>query len=138
MASRYEVLPHTADTAIVAYGSTLEEVFENAAFGMFDLMFDVGALAGSRQVRVEANARSLEEVLVDWLSELLFESEANDLALCSFSVDFVDGGRVEGSAGGVPVGEAELRGPPIKAVTYHDLLVERSTEGWRARIVFDV
>lgn len=138
MSSRYEVLPHTADTAIVARGSSLEELFENAAFGMFDLMFDLGALTGSQQVTVEASAETVEEVLVDWLSALLYESEVGDLALCSFNVDFVEGGRVKGSAGGAPVTQVELRGPPVKAVTYHELAVERSTEGWLARVVFDV
>lgn len=138
MARRYEVLAHTADTGIIAYGATLEELFEHAAYGMFDLMFDLAALRSAQDVPVAAAGDTTEELLVDWLSTLLFEAETQDLALCSFIVDRLEEGGLQGAAGGMPLGEVELRGPPIKAVTYHQLTVVEIPEGWRARVIFDV
>ncbi len=138
MARRYEVLPHTADTGIIAYGATVEELFEHAAYGMFDLMFDLAALHPARDVPVTAAGDTAEELLVDWLSVLLFEAETEDLALCSFTVDRLEEGGLQGAAGGAPLGEVELRGPPIKAVTYHQLAVVEIPQGWSARVIFDV
>jgi len=138
MTSRYEVLSHTADTAILAHGATLEEVFENTAFAMFDLMFGIGDLVGEDPVQVEVEATTTEELLVDWLSTLLFEAETKDLALCSFEIESIGNGRAAGSATGVPLARVELSGPPIKAVTYHDLAIEKRPGGWSARVVFDV
>jgi SHS2 domain-containing protein len=138
MTPRYEVLSHTADTGIVAHGATLRELFENAAFAMFDLMFGVGDLVGEERVGVEIEARTIEDLLVDWLSTLLFEAETKDLAFCSFEISSIEHGRVAGSAVGVPLASVELAGPPVKAVTYHDLTIEKRAGGWSALVIFDV
>ena len=36
------------------------------------------------------------------------------------------------------VDDVKIGGPAIKAVTYHQLLVERTPDGWRAQVFFDV
>ncbi len=136
---RYEAIPHTADTGIIAYGETLPELFENAAYGMFDLMFDLTALAGSRRdVPVVAAGDSAEELLVAWLEELLYLGEVHRLAFAGFTVDRLEEGGVQGAGSGVSLDEAELRGPPVKAVTWHDLAVVEIPAGWWARVIFDV
>jgi len=136
--TRYEVLEHTADTAIIAYGATAAELFENAAYGMFDLMFDAVRVPTERSRPVMADGDTLEELLVGWLGELLAEAEIHDLAFSYFTVDRLEEGGVQGSAQGAPASGFELRGPPIKAVTYHDLAVVEIPDGWWARVVFDV
>lgn len=138
MMPRYEVLSHTADSGIVAYGPTLATVFESAAFAMFDLMFGIGEIEGVHRVEVEVAADTVEELLVDWLSALLFEAETRDLAFCSFQIDTLDDTHAAGRAIGVPVASVELIGPPVKAVTYHDLVIARVPAGWSARVLFDV
>ncbi len=138
MPPRYEVLDHSADAAIVAYGVTQHELFENAAYGMFDLMYDLTALRPTRDRPAMGAGDTVEELLVAWLSELLYLSEVHRIAFCYFTVDRLEEGGVKGSAGGDPLDEVELRGPPIKAVTYHDLAVAPVPDGWWARIVFDV
>ena len=81
---------------------------------------------------------TLDQLLVNWLSELLYHSEVLDLTFCYFTVDRLEDGGVQGSAGGISVGTLELRGPPIKAVTYNDLAIVENPETWWARIIFDV
>ena len=135
---RYEVLSHTADTGIVAYGESLAEAFANAAFGMFDLVLDLSEVPAVEECRVEVQAETAGELLVAWLSALLAEAEIRGLAFSSFRVDSLSGGRLAGTAAGAPSAGRELRGPPVKAVTYHDLVVEEAPGGWRARVIFDV
>ena len=137
MNRRYEVLAHTADTGIVAYGATLAEVFENAAFAMFDLMFDFPAEADSVSVQIEVAAPTLEDLLVDWLSMLLYEAESRDVAFRSFEVN-VSEGQFSGWARGMASDRLELIGPPVKAVTYHDLGVDKTLDGWKVQVIFDV
>jgi len=138
MTPRYEVLSHTADTGIVAHGDTLREAFANAAFAMFDLMFEIDDLVGEAWVRIEVAAPTVEDLLVDWLSALLFEAEIGELALCSFEIETMEPSRVAGWAMGIPLTGLELSGPPIKAVTYHDLRVDEMPAGWSVQVVFDV
>jgi SHS2 domain-containing protein len=138
MTSRYEVFSHTADTGIVAYGACPREVFENAAYAMFDLMFGIDGREGGVRVRVSVSAPTVEDLLVDWLSVLLFEAETNDLAFCSFEIDRFEEDSLTGWAAGFPVADVELSGPPIKAVTYHELTVQKTVTGWSAQVIFDV
>jgi SHS2 domain-containing protein len=135
---RYRILPHTADIGIAAGGATLEEAFANAAFGMFDLMFDLSAVEEAAECRVEAEGDTPGELLVAWLSALLAEAEIRGLAFDRFRVEEIGGGRLRGWAVGASSGALELRGPPVKAVTYHDLAVEEVPGGWEARVIFDV
>jgi len=62
VAKRYEAVPHTADVAFIAYGDTLEEVFENAAFAMFDMVFDLSGASGRHTRPVVADGDTPEEL----------------------------------------------------------------------------
>jgi SHS2 domain-containing protein len=90
-------------------------------------------------VEVDVSADGLEELLVAWLEEVLYQSEVKGLALHEFSIAEVSEKRVRGSARGVKFGRhAETTGPAVKAVTRHGLAVNRDDEHWRARVIFDV
>ena len=138
MTGPYTVLSHTADTGIEATGRTLAALIENLAFGMFDLMYDAAALPPTDSVQLEVPTAAPAELLVDVLSELLYRSEADDAAYGDVTV--ATGSDVTGvAARGASTLGADLKGPPIKAVTYHDLLVEERADGtWRGRVIFDV
>ena len=135
---RYRVLEHTADTGIIARGATVEAVFENAAYAMFDLVFDLAGVEPTVPHRVVAEGDTPEEIMVAWLSELLAIAEIEGLAFFSFVVEVVEGREVRGWASGTPAADLELRGPPIKAVTHHEAAVGTDATGWWARLIFDV
>lgn len=135
---RYEVIDHTADAAIIAYGETLADLFENAAYGLFDLTFDLASVSASISRPITAAGDAVEDLLVAWLSSLLAEAEIHGLAFAAFTVDRLEEGGVQGTASGAAAAGVELIGPPVKAVTYHDLAVAEVAEGWWARLVFDV
>jgi len=134
---RYEVIAHTADTGIVAHGRTLAELFENAAYGMFDLMFDLGPLVPTTEIEIVIESEDIRDLLVGWLSELLFRFEVDGQAWCRFRVG-TESGRIRGLVGGTPAASLQLRGSPIKAVTLHGLEVIRTGTGWTATVIFDV
>jgi len=134
---RYEIIDHTADTGIETVGRTLANAIENAAFAMFDLMYDLSSLSREASVTFETTAISPPELLVDVLSELLFRSETDDLVFTEFRVH-ESGMRATVDAGGASIQGLELRGPPIKAITYHDLRCEPVGGGWEIRVIFDV
>ena len=134
---RYRILSHTADTAIEAWGDDLAELIANTAAGMFALMYDPASIDATRQAEITVSAEREADLLIDTLAELLYRSEADDLAFSLIGVSIEDGtARVTAEAGLLQ--EARLHGPPIKAVTYHDLTVEHSDHGWHAKVVFDV
>lgn len=134
----YTVLSHTADTGIEAEAESFAELIEVLATGMFEIMGAIGRVEPTSETTVEVSRSTPEETLVDSLSELLFHSEVEDVHYCSFSVDELDDDRIIIRARGLPIGEVEPTGPPIKAVTYHDVSARETNGRWFGRVYFDV
>ncbi|MDH3499047.1 MAG: archease [Acidimicrobiia bacterium] len=134
----YRVLSHTADTGIEATGISFENVLEELATGMFATVADVKPCRVEHDVVVSVTSPTREDLVVDLLSELLYRAEVDDVLFCAFQVTRLDGLEVEMSAGGVDAQSIELRGAPIKAVTYHDLDVAERSGAWFVRVYFDV
>ena len=135
---------YTADKAIRAYGGSLAEVFESAAEAMFFLIIDTSTatVGGTRDVAV--TGFDTEELLANWLRELLFLYETEQLAFCGFRVKCLplDGGgprrlQAEGDYA-AHADKIERKASPVKAVTYHGLKIEESQTAWTASVIFDV
>lgn len=133
------MLSHTADTGVEATARSLPALLQELLRAMFGSMADIERLSPHRWIDAAVEAATPPDLVVDTLSEALYWSEVEDLLLCDFAVEEGSGGRsVELRMGGVPMKEAEPTGPPIKAVTYHGLVVEERADGWYGRVYFDV
>jgi SHS2 domain-containing protein len=134
----YEILDHTADTVIEARASSFPALIDELATGMFALIAIVEPCPKEELVEVEVTAPTTEDLVVEVLSELLYEADVEDLVLCGFKSRIVAGGGVRVTARGAPTAGLDMIGPPIKAVTYHDVVAERTDAGWFGRVYFDV
>ncbi len=136
----WRLLDHTADIRMEAVGSTLEDLFLNAAQGLATLLTpDSGSdTADRREIDVELEADAVEDLLIDWLREILFLHEAEDFALLRVETRELTEGRLKARLVGRTLQEDEEPGEEIKAVTYHALSVEKTQQGYTTRIVFDI
>lgn len=139
MDSEYRVLSHTADTGIEATADSFETVVATAAFGMFELMYDLATITPTAEIVASvALADDLTETMVDALSELLYLAEADDLLCTAVTVTRSSDTELRIVAAAASTAEVELRGAPVKAVTYHDVAVAEVDPGrWMARVYFD-
>ncbi len=130
------MLEHTADLMVKAYGRTLKECFENAAFAMMDQIVDASSADLSDEVSITVEGTDLEELLYNFLSEVLFIFDAKGLVLGKFDVD-LQPGRLECKAWGETF-DPEKHSPKsdIKAVTYHELKVDKDEPS--ITVLFDV
>lgn len=132
----FEELDHPADLCLRVRGRHLEELFANAARGMFHLMRCEPREQG-RAVSHEVvlGSPDSETLLVDWLNELLYLSEAEEEFYHTYIITHLEPthlkARVQGTTGRPP-----QRG--IKATTFFDLHVARCEAGYEATITFDV
>jgi SHS2 domain-containing protein len=78
--------------------------------------------------------------MVDWLSELLYLHDVESLLFKGFDVESVGEGGLKAAAKGEPFLEGiHLINTQVKAVTYHQIRVEKeATGGWRAQVIFDL
>jgi SHS2 domain-containing protein len=100
-------------------------------------MYDVDGSVPGSEVEIAIAGGAPPDLLVAVLSELLYRSEVDGLAFGDFQVR-ADDDRPVVRARGYPVESLEVQGPPIKAVTYHELRCEPTDEGWVAQVIFDV
>ena len=136
---KYELIEHTADIAIKAYGTNLSEAFGNAAKGMFDIITDESEIESTGQYDIRLEAPDLEQLLVDWLSELLFLNTSQNLVFGFFKVELDEEkkrlvGHVFGEKYNISKHKA---GVEIKAVTYHMLEV-RNNRPYHVQVLFDI
>jgi SHS2 domain-containing protein len=136
---RYEEIPHTADIAIRVNGSALKELFSNAAFGMFDIIADLEGLKKELSVAIHVEAATDEELLVSWLDELLYNFYTKGIIFFDFDIKELEGGKLAARVHGRAVGKNRNRlKTEIKAVTFHDLNIKKTDNGYSVEIVFDV
>jgi SHS2 domain-containing protein len=77
--------------------------------------------------------------MVDWLSELLYLHEVENLLFKEFKVESIGKDGLHGLAKGEPFQEGvHVIKTEVKAVTYHGIEVRQDKDGWRARIIFDL
>ena len=133
----HEVLEHTADVGIRARGETLEDLFREATLGLL-------GITGARRegdgevISIEVKARDLGGALVDWLDEVLYLQDARDAVITEVSVETVEEPGIANGSVAVAPREDTLEGTAVKAVTFHQLRVERDAGGWLAEVYFDV
>ena len=135
MMKSFEEMEHTADRAIRASGCTLEELFTNAARGMFSLMADLEELTPTVSRPINLEAFDLESLLVDWLNELLYLQESEGEIYTDFHIAAFSPTKLEATVSGA---KAEPHKAKVKAATFHNLAIEKTPEGYIATIVFDV
>ena len=134
----YNTFEHTADIGIEARGATLEEAFANAARGMFSIIVDNSDIAAVEQKEITLEAtEDDEQLLVDWLSELLYIHDVEGLVFDRFDITIADG--LHATAWGEPYSrEKHGYGSEIKAVTYHMLAIKRNKKGTEIKVLFDI
>ncbi len=136
---RFEIIEHTADIGIKIFGSDLKELFCNAAAGMFDIIADSKEVNRKKHINVEVKADNIEELLVNWLTELLFHFNANFIILKEFSITEISQNNIKAVVSGEKIDKNKHSiNTEIKAVTYHELKVEKKDFGWNVQVIFDV
>ena len=144
----FRLREHTADVAVEATAPDLDGVFAAVADGLAaascDDVPDPGTDAGTFEVSMAAEGR--EALLFDYLDQLIYERDVRGVLPVRnrVEVDEPDGPdgadaaawRLDATARGIPLDAVDAR--EIKAVTYSEMRVEPTDEGWTAYVVFDV
>ena len=135
----YELIDHTADVGLKAHGKNLSEAFENAAKGMFDIITDKSEIESIGQYNIELEAPDLEQLLVDWLSELLYLNSAKNQVFGFFKVELDEkNNKLNAKIFGEKFDLSKHKiGAEIKAVTYHMLEV-KNKRPFHVQVLFDI
>lgn len=126
---RFELIDHTADVGIIAYGSDLKEAFANSAYGMFSLIADLDGVQEKVSRRVDIQSIDEEALLVDWLNELLYLFDVKHIIFKRFDITALSQNRLQARIYGEKVDKSRHRlKTGVKAATYHMLKIEKNKE----------
>jgi SHS2 domain-containing protein len=138
LSKRFEVIEHTADVGIAAYGSDLKKAFANAAYALFSLMVDLKHVDDNLRHEVEVTAENQEGLLVTWLNELIYIFEVKGILFKRFRIDELTETRLKARCYGEKVDPLRHKVKMgFKAATYHMLKVEKDN-GFRVQVLFDI
>jgi SHS2 domain-containing protein len=137
----HETFAHTADIGLRMRAATLDDLFADAAAGLFTLIvtnLDEVQPRETVNFSLTGTAREYDYLLFDWLNELLFTFDSRRLVLAKFDVHVTPTG-VQATAWGEPLDPSRHRlDHEVKAITYHGLKVEQHTDGWLAEVIVDI
>ncbi|MCA9935924.1 MAG: archease [Ardenticatenaceae bacterium] len=133
---QFEVVDHTADWAVRVYGRSLSQLLLHAAAAMNSLMVaDLHALSQDEERHFTLEAYDAESLLVEWLGELAYWAEMEQLVFPHCQLQHVTDTTLTATVRGGRASELQKH---IKAVTYHNLAIASTEVGLEVTIVFDV
>ncbi len=135
---RYEQLDISGDVGLRISGKTLEELFENAAAGISELITDSSNIKKTEQREIKLSSDSYDSLLVLWLNELTFLFDTYGFIGTSCTLSLAGktlSAKISGGIFDPVVNESRLL---IKAATYHKLSVKKINSMWEATVIFDI
>jgi len=134
---RFQLIEHTADTGLIAYGNSLAEAFANAAYGLFSIIAELKKVREVESQPVTVSAEDIESLLFNWLNDLIYIFDVEHYLLKRFDIsEFTEtnlkatcwGERYDPSRHQLKLG--------VKSATYHMLKVDGGKN--RVQVIFDV
>jgi len=151
---KFEQIDTAGDVGLKVWGNTMEELFENAAEGMFTLITDISTVNEHEEREITLNSENKEELFIQWLNELVFLFDTYGFIGKRFNVSLSSdeirnpenvkikttnmiklNAKVNGGIFNSEINESRLL---IKAATYHGLSIEKLNSGWGATVIFDI
>jgi len=138
---QYKILDHTADAKFQAFGKDLNEVFKNAAIGMFSIIIDSKEVKPKKTFNFEIDSEDLQSLLYDFLEKFIVLMDTEDFLLSELEVEIeklaADFFKLNCTAKGDSSKNYKTNGD-IKAVTYHDMFVKKEKGLWTIQAVLDI
>jgi SHS2 domain-containing protein len=138
MGKDFEILDHTADVGIIAYGADLKQAFANAARALFSLITELDDVGEVLYRDIELTASDEESLLVGWLNELVYRFDTEGILFKRFDIIQLDETYLQAKGYGekADVSKHSLK-TGVKGATYHMLKVDK-TDGYRVQVLFDI
>ena len=136
---KYEQTDHTADIGLKIFGNSLLELFANAGYALCDSLTDISKVIPATKQTFCLQRDSTEELLVEWMGDLLYTFETEGLLFSRFNIISIDKNSLSAEAEGEFFNSAlHTIKNGVKAVTYHKLKIEEKNGLWLAEVVLDV
>jgi SHS2 domain-containing protein len=140
--TRFRYLDHVTDAIIEAYGSSLDEAFENSAMGLVNTMIDLEQITPDQEYEIVAKGYDVKSLLYDWLEKVMLGLLIDNMALSDFKVKISENNGnyfLKGIAKGEVLDlKKHHYKMEIKAVTYHEMEIKQTEDLITTRFLLDL
>ena len=139
MERAFEIIDHTADVGIIAYGADVEELFSNAALALFSLITGLESIEEKMHLDLKVSSDDRDSLLVEWLNELIYLFDVEHVLFNRFDIESLTHNQLKAICYGETFNpmKHKIKGG-IKAATYHMLKLDKNGVGYKAQIIFDI
>ena len=135
----FEVIDHTADVGIVAYGADIKEIFSNAALALLSLITEPESVESKFHLDLEVSSKDTESLLIEWLNELVYLFDVEHFLFNRFDIESLTEKDLKAICYGEHFDAAKhTMKVGVKAATYHMLKLDRSDDGFKAQVILDI
>lgn len=132
-------IDHTGDIGIEVTAPNRPHLFERAAWGLFSVLTDPPSVEPREAHAVTVEGTDPVDLMVKWLSELNFLHVTQHVLFSKFTIDELEDTRLAATVWGEPIDrERHTVYTEVKAITYHQLEIEETDDGWCVQIIFDM
>ncbi len=138
MGKDFEIVNHTADVGIIAYGADISQAFANAARALFSLITELDDVEEILHRDIKLTAPDQESLLVEWLNELICLFDTESIVFKRFNVTKLNNTQLKARSYGEKVDSSRHKlKTGVKAATYHMLKVDKG-DGCQVQVLFDI
>ena len=139
MKEAFEILDHTADVGIIAYGADFRKLFSNAALALFSLITDPESIQEKLHLDLEVHNEDKDSLLVDWLNELIYCFDSKHILFNRFDIETMTNSALKATCYGEAFDPNKHKIKiGVKAATYHMLRLDTDDNGYKAQIILDI
>ncbi len=134
---KFNLIEHTADIGLVAYGRTLAETYANAAYGLFSIITEPGTVNETESRRLALSEDDPEALLFEWLNRLIYFFDVEMLLFKRFDITSFNGHELKATCYGEKYDPSrhQLK-TGVKSATYHMLKVDRVKN--QVQVILDI
>jgi len=134
----FEIVNHTADVGIIAYGADISQAFANAAKALFSLITELDDVEEVIYRDIELVAPDQESLLVEWLNELIYLFDVENIIFKRFDITELNNIRLKARSYGEKIDSSKHKlKTGVKAATHHMLKVDKAN-GCKVQVLFDI
>ena len=136
---RYRITPHHSELAIKVFGSSQLELFQNSGWALFDVTTDIEKIEQKDCVPLEVEGTDLDDLLVNWVRELLYLYQGSGYLLKEFRISELGDKLVKAEACGEKIDpdRHEIK-KEVVAIAYDKSRMVKTGDQWTAQLIFEV
>ncbi|MBI4139545.1 archease [Candidatus Woesearchaeota archaeon] len=130
-----------ADEEIHVKGKTIEEIFENAAKALTEIMANTKTIRSRKTENITMREKDEEELLFHYLEDILLLKDSEQILFKKFSCTIKKERayfRLHCTAKGDTINKKQELRTDVKGITRHEFSLAKTRKGWEATIVVDV